>query len=275
MYEPRLIYGDFFEKWQSEVIPGSVDLVLTDPPYGYFNETALADSLPVDDPIDLWKFESILDRVLKPSGLIVMFCDLNLLISSISAFEHFTLWHELVLSKTSGNRPNLTQPIRTHQFVATFRRTESLPTKLCFDPYANNREGDVYVKRNVCLNSKTRLTPNSEMNYGDPQGKRWLRSVIDCPSRPNLTEKERSMTTNPFQKPECITDLLIKTYSRPNDLVLDPFSGGATVLISACKTDRRAIGFEICLKYFQEANSRINSYVEEKDTENYLFVLSG
>ena len=275
MYEPRLIYGDFFEKWQDEIIPGSVDLVLVDPPFAYFGKTALADSLPVDDPIDLWKFESILDRVLKPSGLIVMFCNLNLLISSINAFEHFTLWHELVLNKTSGNRPVLTQPIRVHEFVAVFRRAESSPTKLCFDPYASGRKGGTYIKKNVCRDSKLRLTLNSEVNYGDPQGKRWLRSVLNCPSRPNLTEKERFVTTNPFQKPLSVTELLIKVYSREHDLVLDPFAGSATSLIASCETDRRAIGFEICSRYFEEANSRINSYVEEKDTENYLFVLSG
>jgi len=272
MYEPRLILGDFFEKWQDEIIFGSIDLVVADPPYGYFNKTALADSLPIDDPIDLWKFELILNQVLKPNGLVVMFCDLNLLISSINAFKIFTIWHELVLSKSSGNRPNLTQPIRTHQFVVVFRRAKSSPTQLCFDPYANSREGGVYVKRNICRDSKTRLTANSEINYGDPQGKRWLRSVIDCPSRPNLTEKERLVTTNPFQKPECITELLIKTYSRVNDLILDPFTGSGTTLVSACKTNRRSVGFEIVIKYYQEANSRIISLIDEVSFSNYLLV---
>ena len=275
MYEPRLILGDFFEKWQDEIIFGSIDLVVADPPYGYFNKTALADSLPIDDPIDLWKFELILNQVLKPNGLVVMFCDLNLLISSINAFKIFTIWHELVLSKSSGNRPNLTQPIRTHQFVVVFRRAKSSPTQLCFDPYANSREGGVYVKRNICRDSKTRLTANSEINYGDPQGKRWLRSVIDCPSRPNLTERERKATSNPFQKPLSVTELLLKVYSREHDLVLDPFAGSATSLIASCETDRRAIGFEICLRYYQEGVTRIINYIDEKENENYLFVMSG
>jgi len=272
MYEPRLVYGDFFDKWQSEVIPGSVDLVLTDPPFGYFGKTALADSLPFDNVIDLLKFESILDQVLKPTGLFIMFCDFGLLVDSINSFQKFIIWHELILHKTSGNRPPLTQPIRVHQFVGVFRKIGSSPTKLCFDPYANSREGGVYVKRNICRDSKTRLTPNSEINYGDPQGKRWLRSVIDCPSRPNLTEKERSVTTNPFQKPECITDLLIKTYSRVNDLILDPFTGSGTTLVSACKTNRRSVGFEIVIKYYQEANSRIISLIDEVNFSNYLLV---
>ena len=64
-------------------------------------------------------------------------------------------------------------------------------------------------------------------------------------------------TSHPTQKPEILLRKLIRGYSNPGDLVLDPFAGSGSTLASAYKENRRSIGFEIEKKYFQEAKQRI------------------
>jgi len=271
---PKLVNADFFESWDSFVNSNSVDVVLGDPPYDLFSQTRLAGSLPIDDKIDLFQFEEIIDKVLKPNGLLIVFCNLVLFFQMMSVFERFVLWHELVMAKSSGNFTCRTQPIRTHEYIAVFRRKESAPSDLFFNPYAGERKGNFYIKKNVKCLQKTRLTDNPEMNIGDPAGRRWLRSIINSPSRPNLTAKERCGISNPFQKSEVTIRLLIDTYSRINDLILDPFAGSSVVLICAQDLNRRSIGFEKHTKYYGESMLRLKKVNDKKLVEGWLFVNS-
>lgn len=57
-------------------------------------------------------------------------------------------------------------------------------------------------------------------------------------------------------KPETLTRALILTCSRPNDLVLVPFSGSGTECAMAAKENRNFIGFDIENKYVEMSNKR-------------------
>lgn len=57
-------------------------------------------------------------------------------------------------------------------------------------------------------------------------------------------------------KPETLTRALILICSRPNDLVLVPFSGSGTEVAMAIQEGRRAIGFDIENKYVDMGNKR-------------------
>jgi site-specific DNA-methyltransferase (adenine-specific) len=50
---------------------------------------------------------------------------------------------------------------------------------------------------------------------------------------------------HPAPFPEELPRRLIKLYSYPGDLVLDPFAGSGTTLVAAAKLGRRAVGIEI------------------------------
>jgi site-specific DNA-methyltransferase (adenine-specific) len=57
-------------------------------------------------------------------------------------------------------------------------------------------------------------------------------------------------------KPDTLTRALILTCSRPNDLVLVPFSGSGTECAMAAKENRNFIGFDIEKKYVEMGNKR-------------------
>ena len=63
-------------------------------------------------------------------------------------------------------------------------------------------------------------------------------------------------------KPETLTRALILTCSRPNDLVLVPFSGSGTECAMSAKENRNFIGFDIEKKYVEMSNDRCREHLQ-------------
>lgn len=72
------------------------------------------------------------------------------------------------------------------------------------------------------------------------------------PSRHELTE---------FEDGECypleLADILINAYSRPGDVVFDPFAGSGTTLVAAENTKRRGLGLEIHAERVEWCRTRL------------------
>ncbi|NII81718.1 MULTISPECIES: DNA-methyltransferase [unclassified Pedobacter] len=64
-------------------------------------------------------------------------------------------------------------------------------------------------------------------------------------------------------KPETLSRVLIKTCSRPNDLILVPFAGSGTECAMSIKEGRNFIGFDIEKKYVDMGNKRVKSVTEQ------------
>lgn len=69
-------------------------------------------------------------------------------------------------------------------------------------------------------------------------------------------------------KPPKLTRALILTCSRPNDLVVVPFSGSGTECAMAIKEGRRAIGFDIDLKNVEMSNKRMQIIMMQPELFN-------
>lgn len=61
---------------------------------------------------------------------------------------------------------------------------------------------------------------------------------------------------HPTQKPLCVLTPLIQCFSRPGDLVLDPFCGSGSTLLAAKLQARRFIGIELDAAYCAVAHRR-------------------
>lgn len=66
------------------------------------------------------------------------------------------------------------------------------------------------------------------------------------------------------KKPETLTRMLITVSSRPNDLVVVPFSGSGTECAMSAKEGRNFIGFDIEKKYCDMGNKRASWYLRQK-----------
>jgi DNA modification methylase len=63
---------------------------------------------------------------------------------------------------------------------------------------------------------------------------------------------------HPTQKPIELMKRIIEDYTKPGDLVVDPFCGSGTTGIACNITDRRFIGIEIDPHYAKIAEERVN-----------------
>ncbi len=85
----------------------------------------------------------------------------------------------------------------------------------------------------------------------------WTKSVWTFPS----VSAKRIGHPAPF--PEELPHRLIQLYTFIGDVVLDPFCGSGTTCLSAIKSDRHYIGYDIEEKYIDLAIHRINQYTNQ------------
>lgn len=71
--------------------------------------------------------------------------------------------------------------------------------------------------------------------------------------------------SHPTQKPLKLMNALIELTTKENQIVLDPFCGSGSTLISAYNTGRKYIGIELNKEYYKNANERIKSVVKAKE----------
>jgi len=62
---------------------------------------------------------------------------------------------------------------------------------------------------------------------------------------------------HPTQKPLCVLQPLIKAYTQPGELVLDPFCGSGSTLLAATRLARRGLGIELDSQYAEVARERL------------------
>jgi len=91
-------------------------------------------------------------------------------------------------------------------------------------------------------------------NYG-----KMIFNAIDV-ERDTKTEK-----IHPTQKSVPLLEKLIKIFTDPGEVVIDPVAGSGTTLIAAARTGRRGYGFEIKKNFFKDASRLI------KDAETMAY----
>lgn len=88
--------------------------------------------------------------------------------------------------------------------------------------------------------------------------KRWngggRRAFYECP----VVSGTAGRRVHPTQKPEALMCALVLDFSDPGELILDPYAGSGTTLVSAKRLGRRAVGIEACERYCVEAVKRLS-----------------
>lgn len=117
------------------------------------------------------------------------------------------------------------------------------------DLYVFWKPGEYEVNRN-------RLTPEEWKEWG-------YRQIWEIPS-------VRTNNIHPAMFPLELASRVIRLYSDPGDLVLDPFMGSGTTAMAAVECDRHFIGFEMMPKYVEIAQLNIiRTVYNQKKTENH------
>jgi DNA modification methylase len=232
----ELILGDCLEELK-KISDKSVDIVLTDPPYG--TTDCKWDSIIPFEP--MWQE---LKRIIKDNGCIALFgtepFSSYLRTSNIDWFKYDWIWNK----KNIGN-PLIAkyQPLRQHELISIFynKRCNYYPIKT-----------DLHIERNWKQYEKSDNVFNGNAkkgNIGKTKGK-YPKSIIEFS---NSNRKK----LHPTQKPVDLLEYLIKTYTNENDTVLDFTMGSGSTGVAAKNLKRKFIGIEKDQNYFNIAKDRI------------------
>ena len=249
-----MIQGDFFEQ-EKCLEDNAFHLLLTDPPYNRLQQAGQE----WDQAINWVLAESLFARLLKQNGLLIMFCDLLLAVELITTFTHdfqfhgFHIWH-----KPGGAPSNKYHPIHNSEHILIFRPRNAIVSDLTFNPKTVLPRGKPYIKRNTSNEFSTRRQKKGDVNR-NLSGERWVKTVLTGPSKANMKHDERAGISHPTMKPLNVLQDLIRCYSNPGDVILDPFAGSGSTLIAAFKENRHSIGIEKDEKFYQESLKRVQA----------------
>jgi site-specific DNA-methyltransferase (adenine-specific) len=233
----NLILGDCIEKMK-EFPSHSIDLVLTDPPYG--TTQCKWDSVI---PFDLM-WEQLL-RIIKDNGAICLFgsepFSSRLRISNIEMFKYDWIYQK---NKTTGFLNAKRQPLNDNELISVFYKKQCI-----YNPQKTKAE-KVYKRGHV---KKTKCDCYGvERNYFQiDDGLRYPTRII------YFNNNKTSQQFHPTQKPIDLLEYLIKTYTNPNDTVLDFTMGSGSTGIACQNLNRSFIGIENDREYFDIAQKRI------------------
>lgn len=253
------IYNDDCMKVLKELPDNSVDLVLTDPPYG-------TTSIEWDKLLNFDEVWTELKRIMKPKT--------NALFFGSQPFSSFVVtsnidWfkYELIWNKNKCGSPGLSKyrPNKIHENILVFANESGA----VYNPIME--EGDPYVRKSEKGYGSGKNTHGygfgNKKSFGSKNdGTRYPKSILHA-SR-NFSAQQ---TVHPTQKPTNLLNWLIMTYSNPGDIVLDFTMGSGSTGVSAKLTGRKFIGVEIDKGYFDISKERIelvqSNIVNEKQQQ--------
>jgi len=109
------------------------------------------------------------------------------------------------------------------------------------------------------------IKKSKRMNELD--GKTWYKYSFSIWRDIKKTKEERNLK-HPAMFPEELTSRLIRIYTKEKgEVVLDPFTGSGSTLVSAMKLGRKGIGFEISKKFRDMTRKRMTTI--QRDLSNF------
>lgn len=259
----NLIQGDCLDLMQ-EIPGGSVDMVLTSPPY---------DNLRDYNKSLVWNqtiWESVirqLYRVIKEGGLCVWIVS----DATVNGSETGTSFKQALFAKSIG-----------------FRLYDTMIWDKGSSGAIGRINGYVDVFDYMFILSKGK--PNKENTIRDKKNKRYgERKHPSCRDRDGVVRKsynsikvinqlgkrhniwridpckKKSERLHPAPFPVNLANDHVISWSNPSDIVLDPFMGSGTVGIACKNLGREFIGIEKDPDYFELAKNRINQHQAKQE----------
>ena len=240
MIQLDTIYNEDCMIGMKEIPDGTVDLILSDLPFG-ISAHKWDSILPLDDLFAEYK------RILKRGGVIILFCVMTFAVKLIAACPDWYKY-DLVWLKTHGTDffNAKRKPLQAHENILVFSNTQNMT----YNPQYG--QGKPYDAKPIKKSDSKGYRIARKLTLGSPDGKRYPLSYVKF-------AKEQTVKGNmhPTQKPAALLEWLIRTYSNPGDTVLDNCCGSGSTLVAAKKLRRHYIGYEIDEMYYNMAKKNL------------------
>lgn len=249
----KLYHGDCFD-FLPQISDKSVDLILTDMPYGTLNKSN--PDAQWDKEVSLPSLWNQYKRIIKPNGAILLFGQgvfaAKLIMSNPKWFKFDFVWDKVRKSNFLNCKK---MPMRQHEQVLVFydKPPTYNPQMVRCEPHQRNHSRGRLDKEqtNTCYGKFGKAeTIVSDFKYPG--------TIVKFPKGHSKEDWLHGTA-----KPVNLLRWLIRTYSNEGDLVLDNFAGSGSTLIAAIEEKRDWIGMELSDKYFEICQKRISDRLRE------------
>lgn len=239
------LYNEDCIETMKRIETGSIDLMLTDIPYG-------VTSCDWDIKPNLAAMWLEWERILKPNGAWI-FTATQPLTSELVISRAGFFKYELIWDKKMTSNPALAkiQPLRCHENILVFYRMQPtynpIMRKDVLSPFGKRSRTDSDVVGN--------LGSDYQVGVGYPK------SILEFPRPNNLTDGG----LHPSQKPIDLFRWIIQTYTNEGDTVFDGYSGSSTTAMACIKDNRKFIGSELLKEYFDKSVERLELLMSQPE----------
>lgn len=233
----KVTLGDCLDVMKNKLPDNSIDLIITDPPYGVdFADMKFYDDRNVFDKYDEWVKE--MHRVMKDNSHIYVFIptiEIDKWVCTLK--KHFIINNILATQSHMNGKYNPCKFSYDVQLVVYASKGVA--------KHLNNVD---WVKTSdVWLKDKRNLNPK-EYTYKYP-------SFIDFMKSTKKRGKNKNF--HPNEKNEDFIQKLIEISSNKGDIVLDPFAGSSSTGLAAKNCDRNFICIEQKEEFYKISNSKL------------------
>lgn len=243
-----------------ELVPCSIDLIYLDPPFftqkiqrlkdENGNEYSFDDTWEsLEEYLNYLKLRLLeMKRVLKNTGSIFLHCDskashyLRQILDEV--FEYSNFRNEIIWTykRWSNSKKGL---LNGHQTIFWYSKTNDFKFNFKYVDYSSTTNLDQILqerRRNKDGKVEYKTNENGEVILGKEKKGVPLSDVWEIPY---LNPKAKERTGYPTQKPILLLEQILEVASDKNDLILDPFCGSGTTLVTSVLMNRNCIGFDI------------------------------
>lgn len=243
--------GDCLER-MTEIPDGSIDMVMTDPPYG-------TTACKWDSVIPFAPMWEQLKRVTKKQGAIVLLADQPftsaLITSNIEMFKYCWVWNK---NMPTGFPFAKRQPMRSHSDIVVFYSQQCV-----YNPIYQDTKSETikeFAKKGTRRTNRATISTHTIMQPRASH-KAFREKVNPTSSQFFDVVPRRAKRYHASQKPIALMGYMIRTYTNEGDTVLDFTMGSGTTGVACKNLNRKFIGIELGAAYFEIAKQRIESHV--------------
>jgi site-specific DNA-methyltransferase (adenine-specific) len=244
----HLYHGDCLEV-MTKLPDNSIDLILSDPPYGKTNTSDW------DKVIDLDLMWKELNRIKKEKSPVVLFGQQpfasRMVNSNIRKFKYEWIWDKHI---SRGMQSAKFKPMVRHENILVFGEKGH-------NYYPIMVERDKPIKRKFYRKNTTFFGGEKDDEYRVYTHKN-PETILE-----GFWEKNKGKI-HPTQKPVSLMEYLIETYSQEGEIVLDFCCGSNSTGIAAINKNRRYIGIEKDDEFFKAGKDRLTSHLTASIDDN-------
>lgn len=243
-----LVTGDCISEMR-KLPDGVAQLIIADPPYNIGPAFGIDKEWNRDSKWLPWCREWLTEcrRILAPGGSIFVY-GIHHYQGFIQVLMYelgYTYRRQIIWNYENGWSRSTKAPATHYEPILWFSNGNQYTYHVIREPYKSTER------------LRNKITKNGKVWTPHPDG----RMAGDVWRIPTLAGKRFSAerTSHPTQKPMELTNRIVRHFSNEGDLVLVPFAGSGTELVSAKQNGRDYWGCEIKSEFVEIANNRLNS----------------